>query len=232
MTGIYKIESKISLNKIYIGSAVNIAKRWRLHINELAKNKHGNRKLQSHYNKYGLSDLQFSILLGCDRVDLIKVEQYFIDSYKPWFNICQKAGSRLGVKHSIESKIKNRDKHLGKIPWNKGLKLPSLSEEHKIKIGESGKGKKHKAFSKETRHKQSLAHIGHIPWNKGKKGIYSIETLKKMRDSGQGKKVSEETKRKIKMATIGENNGMYGKTHSLETRKKMSDIRIAKFSQN
>ena len=61
-SGIYKIESKIKPERIYIGSSVNIIARWKNHLYELRKNKHRNNKLQNHYNKYGESDLLFSIM--------------------------------------------------------------------------------------------------------------------------------------------------------------------------
>lgn len=109
ISGIYKIQSKVKPEKIYIGSAVNMSKRWWTHLQDLQRGNHHNKILQNHYNKYGASDLQFSILLGCDKEDLLKNEQYFIDSYKSVFNICKIAGSQLGVIHSEESKEKQRN---------------------------------------------------------------------------------------------------------------------------
>ena len=127
--GIYQIQSKIKYNKIYVGSAIDIYLRWLGHIEELRKNKHHNPKLQCHYNKYGESDLQFSILLGCEKEDLLKYEQFFIDSLNPWFNIQKVAGSPLGKKMSDEEKRKHSEAMKGintwmngRIPWNKGKK--------------------------------------------------------------------------------------------------------------
>ena len=74
LPGIYQIQSKIKPQRIYIGSAINIQKRWWMHLFDLRKNKHSSSKLQRHYDKYGESDLQFSILLGCEKENLIKVE--------------------------------------------------------------------------------------------------------------------------------------------------------------
>jgi GIY-YIG catalytic domain. len=61
-SGIYKIESKLKPERIYIGSAINIGQRWRVHLSDLRKQKHHSKKLQNHYNKYGEVDLSFSIL--------------------------------------------------------------------------------------------------------------------------------------------------------------------------
>jgi group I intron endonuclease len=106
MIGIYKIQSLLKSGRCYIGSAINLGKRWHLHLFELRHNKHHSRKLQNHVNKYGIDDLRFSILLGCDKDDLIANEQYFIDSYNPYFNICKIAGNVTGRKFSIESRNK------------------------------------------------------------------------------------------------------------------------------
>ena len=117
ISGIYKIHSLTKSDRIYIGSGLSIQKRWGDHLYLLRKNKHHSIKLQNHYNKYGESDLQFSILLGCEKEDLIKIEQYFIDSYKPWFNVCPKAGSSLGIKRkprSDEWKRKQRESQSGR----------------------------------------------------------------------------------------------------------------------
>ena len=73
------------------------------------------------------------------------------------------------------------------------------------------------------------------PWNKGKHGIYSKETIEKMtkklkKINVKGRKGiprSEECKRKIgeknKINSLGKRNGMYGKHHTKESRKKMSE---------
>ncbi|MCD6329196.1 MAG: GIY-YIG nuclease family protein [Candidatus Cloacimonetes bacterium] len=106
ISGIYQIQSKMKSYKIYIGSAVDISKRWRDHLNLLRKDIHPNSKLQRHYNKYHESDLQFSVLLGCERKELISKEQFFIDSYNPWFNNRRLANSNLGLKMSEETKRK------------------------------------------------------------------------------------------------------------------------------
>lgn len=174
ISGIYKIQSIIHPERCYIGSAVKINRRWNDHINKLRVNKHHSKKLQRHFNKYGEADLQFSILLGCDKDDLIKTEQYFIDSYKPFFNNNPTAGSPLGRKLSDETKDKIRQKKLGRplSDYHKkrcseaqtGLKHGPHSQEWNKKISETQKGRK---LTEEHRKKLSDAKIGYKPWNKG-----------------------------------------------------------------
>jgi len=151
ISGIYKIESNIKPERIYVGSAVDIKHRWGVHLYDLRKGKHGSKKLQNHYNKYGLEDLRFSVLLGCNKEELIRNEQFFIDSYNPYFNICKIAGSQLGFRHSEESK-----KKISRIP----------SIEERIKMSERRKGHKD---SEETRKNKSKSHMGLNTWAKGRK---------------------------------------------------------------
>ncbi len=100
--GVYKITSKIHSSHYYIGSSVNISERWRLHLLKLRQQTHHNRNLQHHFNKYGASDLQFEILQECDKCDLIRIEQYYIDLYNPCFNISPTADSSRGIKRTSE----------------------------------------------------------------------------------------------------------------------------------
>ncbi len=184
ISGIYKIQSVIKPNKIYIGSAININLRKWQHFNDFKKNRHGNSRLQNHYNKYGKDDLQFSFLLGCDKKDLIKIEQYFIDSYNPFFNICKKADSSLGLKRSEETRKKIGDYWRGKTSNFKG-----------------------KSHTPEANLKNSLAHKNKPSPRKGVK--LSIETKlkislsKKGHGSFTGKHHSEETKLKISKSKFG-----------------------------
>lgn len=104
MIGIYKISSLIKPNRIYIGSALNIKRRWNKHKSDLKNNKHHSIKLQRHYNKYGIDDLIFEIIEECVIDCLIDWEQHYIDKTHTYFNTCKIAGSSKG-----------------RIPWNKGL---------------------------------------------------------------------------------------------------------------
>lgn len=202
ISGIYKIQSKCKPERCYIGSAVDISERWRLHLVLLRKNIHHSLKLQNHFNKYGESDLQFSILLGCEKEYLIVNEQYFIDSYKSWFNICPLAHSPLGVKHTCQSKENMRLAHIGKPSGNKGRQF---TEEHCRKLSESHIGKasgaKGKYHTEEARQKNRLAHLGKPSWNKGKKlPPQSEETCRKISESHKGKHLSDETRHKKSMS--------------------------------
>lgn len=56
----------------------------------------------------------------------------------------------------------------------------------------------------------------------------SEETKQKLREAHLGKKMSDETIQKMSEARMGEKNPMYGKTHSPEARKKISETHKGK----
>lgn len=168
ISGIYKIQSRIKPERIYIGSSINIYKRWGDHNTDLLKNRHGNSRLQNHYNKYGESDLQFSVLCGCEVSEIIKNEQFFIEGYNPYFNICKIAGNTLGKMHSEESKRKMSES-------KKGHKV---SDETKAKMSVARKGSKR---SEETKLKMSVKAMG----NKNAKGTIQSEEIRKKHAEGK-----------------------------------------------
>ena len=52
---------------------------------------------------------------------------------------------------------------------------------------------------------------------------HTEEAKNKMSEAKKRENLSEETKKKLSLANIGENNPMYGRRHSEETKKKMSE---------
>lgn len=107
MIVIYKITSIKNPKKFYIGSAVNYKNRVDRHLYSLKTKCHKNKILQNHYDKYGVEDLQFSIIEIVESTDeLLKREQFYIDLLSPTINICKIAGNSFGVKRSDEFKAK------------------------------------------------------------------------------------------------------------------------------
>jgi len=144
-SGIYKIQSKCKPDRIYIGSAVNIPNRWSVHLLGLRKGKHHSILLQRHVNKYGINDLNFSILEYCSKKLLIKVEQQYLNKLDPFFNIAKSAGSpMLNKHHSIKTRRQMSKSRIGLNTWTKGR---VLSKEHKKKLriasSKALKGRKH-----------------------------------------------------------------------------------------
>ena len=59
ISGIYKIVNTVN-GKKYVGSAVDIKRRWQAHKLRLRKNNHHSPKLQNAWNKHGESSFTFS----------------------------------------------------------------------------------------------------------------------------------------------------------------------------
>lgn len=165
MMGIYIIKSILKPDRFYIGSSVQVTKRWKQHIRDLRGNRHHSKKMQRHFNKYGEGDLVFSMLLECDINSIIKNEQIFLDSLSPFFN---------GSKIANPSLSPNRKGH---IPWNKGkrniyspetIKKMSIRSEAQIaQFKRVHDRKRGVPLSEETKSKQR----GRTPWNKGLKNV-------------------------------------------------------------
>jgi group I intron endonuclease len=155
-SGIYSIVNLIN-GKIYVGSAVNINKRWKNHKIELRLDRHCNIYLQSAWNKYGEENFSFVVLEYCEREKLIEREQFWIDwnnccNREIGYNLAPKAGSLLGFKPSAETLAKLSVARTGKkrsdaakaaikAGWEKRRAAGPVSEETKRKLSESHKGK-------------------------------------------------------------------------------------------
>jgi group I intron endonuclease len=136
-SGIYKIQSSIHPEKIYIGSAVNIDNRRYEHLKKLRRNKHHSIKLQNHYNKYGEYDLIFSTIFECPKENLLIHEQSYIDALDPYFNICKVAGNTLGVKGAWSEETIKRFSEYRKANSKgekNGFYHKHHSEENKLKM--------------------------------------------------------------------------------------------------
>ena len=115
--GVYSITNLVN-GKRYIGSAMNFKARWSAHRTAMAKGA-GNVKLRMAVEKYGIAKFIFEPLIICSKKDLLFYEQRSIET----FNSVDVGYNCRRIPHS-----------------NIGLRLPR-SEETKIKIGLSNKGK-------------------------------------------------------------------------------------------
>lgn len=151
-SGIYEILNSVN-GKRYIGSAVNIRKRWNEHRSHLKRGLHRSKALNRAWDKYGEESFAFRILLYCAKIDLIIYEQLAMDCFKPEYNISKIAGSTLGRRHSEETKAKIAAKALGRKRSRESIERAAvkrrgvkLSPEHRAKL----LGNKHAAGLRHT----------------------------------------------------------------------------------
>src|SRR5258705_9148264 len=97
--GIYKI-TNLKDNKFYVGSARNVYRRIHGHLTQLNKNTHHSPHFQRAYNRYGIENFRSEILEVCDISSLIQIEQKYLDTLRPIYNVCKVAGTCLGIKRS------------------------------------------------------------------------------------------------------------------------------------
>jgi len=149
-SGIYVIFSRLD-DRVYVGSAASIAKRFKEHFADLRASRHHSRHLQNFYNKHGLDSLGCAVLCETEktREALIEAEQFFIDAMRPAFNMSPTAGSNLGTKKSPEQRKALSEKRLSmNIRYDDDYKRRmsiALSGENNPMYGKSPNwGKKHK----------------------------------------------------------------------------------------
>jgi len=212
LSGVYIITNTVNGNR-YIGSSVDIHRRWWQHRSQLCKGTHGNQILQRAWDKYGESSFEFSILLLCSETDTLLNEQQCLDTFHPEYNICiSVTASMLGRTMSEEHKRKIGDANKGRV----------MSDEQKLKLSEAHKGKKwseeHRAnmegkhahfgykFTDEQKEHLRQSHLGYV---------MPEEQKNKIGEAGKGRIVSAETREKIGKIHAG-------KINSEETRQKIS----------
>lgn len=199
-SGIYLIKN-LTNGKVYIGSSVDILKRWKTHKSLLKSLNHHSRKLQNSWNKHGADKFLFEVIELCDKEFLIEKEQFWInyfDSYNKGYNcteLAQYINFRKGFKHTDESKLKIGQ--AAKKMW---------TDDYKKEFSFKKTGKNGKKHSEVTKQKLREINLGkkHTDETKNKISVYS--KLKKLsehhkealRKSNIGKIVSEETKNKIR----------------------------------
>ncbi len=151
-SGIYALHNNVS-NKIYVGSARCISRRWHEHIKNLRNNTHKNLHLQSSWNYHKEISFDFYILEFVEFDKLIIREQFWLDKILKSFevyNINLNVSGFHNRKHSQETKNK-----ISQTKKNQNLKTIH-TEETKNKISEILTGQKRKPLSEEHKKRISL----------------------------------------------------------------------------
>lgn len=151
--GIYEIV-QIGTDRRYVGSAKDLAQRWRQHLAHLERGKHHSVALQRAWNKHGPEAFGFRTLIRCDRRHLVFYEQRAIDVLRPKLNCAPKAGSQLGYTHTAETIGKMKAAAVGRPSSFKGRKHTA---ESRMRISKSRTGKGTGPYSPERIGKTAAA---------------------------------------------------------------------------
>jgi len=123
-------------------------------------------------------------------------------------SIAKSTAANIGRVHSTKSKAKISKANLGQ------RRTEEQKEKYRLVRGELyTQGMFGKTHSEESKDKMSVAQTGHI---------CSSETRVKIGDKNRGRTRSDEYKATKSTDMLGENNHMFGKTHSVETKAKIS----------
>ena len=117
IVGVYSIYCERN-KKIYIGSSINILKRWSHHKDDLRSNTHHSKHLQRAWNRYKEESFVFKILEETSMEERINREQFYIDLFKSYlrqngFNLYPKAEGSSGYKFSKQHIENLKKSHLG-----------------------------------------------------------------------------------------------------------------------
>lgn len=168
--GAYAIINKLN-GKQYVGSSVDVARRFAVHRMKLRKGEHHSPALQRAWDLYGEDAFAFDVLARCPAGMCLAMEQALMDGMVPEYNIARTAGSRLGVKHTEATRAKmaaavrkptapRTPEHCAAISAAKrGRKGKPLSPSHRAALLAANVGK---VCSPEKRAKISVAHKGKV----------------------------------------------------------------------
>lgn len=193
-SGIYAIVAPSG--NCYIGSAKNIAKRWREHRRDLRNGTHHNTPLANAFAKYGTM-LCFTVIETCEPDELLSREQFHIDArdFTTLYNVCPQAGSATGHRHSEQSIAKMR---------------AVMTPERRANISLRQLGSRHRP--------DSIARMREVQSRR------SVEWREKLSASQQGKFIPEDVREKMSKAR--NTSGFKGVTFFKRTGKWIANARL------
>lgn len=148
VSAVYVVSNTVTGN-FYIGASSNVEYRMWRHIKRLRTNSHHNKIMQAEFDTHG--DVFICDVIKKVPVDeLNKHEQYFIDNFKPQYNLIKKVHSNNSLGYKQPHELKERLKKIRKEYW----------ETHESWT-------KGRVWTEESKRKLSQSHMGKPAWNKG-----------------------------------------------------------------
>lgn len=230
MHGVYKILNHKN-GKFYIGSSINIEKRFNSHRKELIAGTHNNKHLQNAWNKYGENSFEFLVVEEvADIKELRNRETYYLqitNCTNPdiGYNLLNNANIGLGVHASAEVRQKISDACSGSKNGNYGRKH---TEEELIRMRDNRWGREHECKPRSAYYRrktpEELALSRKRMSERMKNRVVSDNTREKIRQSRLGKKASPELRKKFSESRRGDknSNSRLTKEQVLEIHEKMN----------
>lgn len=219
VSGIYAIAC-LQNNRMYIGSAVMITKRWRDHREDLRAGRHHNQHLQFAWNKYGEHAFDFRILEVCPRDDLIVTEQRYLDQADKdtLFNVNPYATSNRGRRWSPEVRTR-----MGR--HNKGRRL---TPEHRAKVSASLLGNTRLLGYRHS--PETIQHLRELGRQRGaffEGGTHTAEAKRKIGDHFRDKPLSVVHRQRIATSLSGRQQTVEHRRNISKSQRMLTDEQIA-----
>lgn len=194
-SGVYAIVDTTD-GRTYIGSSVDIPRRFRQHKRMLNLGKHANAHLNRAWAAHSPEAFYFKILLFCAPDQVLTYEQRAIEAFDAvvrGFNQLPVAGSTAGRKHTEAARAKMSEAHIGRITTERARENMRRGQANRPPPSEETRARRRAAmlgrtFSEETLRKMSEAHKGRILTPEQKARQIAAQT---------GKKRTSETRQKI-----------------------------------
>lgn len=195
-SGVYQIKNMITGQR-YIGSSINIPRRWREHRLGLRKNSHPNTYLQRAWNKYGAKNFEFRVLVYSEPFENLRMENFLIPFGD--YNLSMDAYAPMrGRTHTEESKeLMSHAKEGSKNPMYglSGNDSPRFGTTHSEKTKNKMRGPRlnmagenhpmyGKSLPKATKRKLSKSHLKEKNPNWVSFSKDEIQQMRELREEG------------------------------------------------
>jgi len=188
----------IKTGKYYLGSSQNVEKRIARHFNDLSKNKHHSIYFQRSYNKHSIHSFVYIVVEKCNKKDLFDLEQKYLDG--------------IDFKHSY---------NVSKQASGGDLLSCHPNKESIIKKRTNTINKKFALMTrKELQDKYGMYGKDNPNWRGDTRTVCPV--CSKITGYAKVKTCSDCQVR------TGKNNPFYGKTHTAETKAKISNTKKSK----